>query len=374
MATIQRPTKEGSVRTYQEKVGLGFVDILASEMDADLDTIYAAWNGGADTINIKDGAVTYAKLAADAKLWTDTGTALTPTNATRFLTVPGSTTAAQLVLGPSAAKGRVRAYPSGNYAVALTMNLTDAGGQDDAASPSWQTVLNCTGGGNDGTYWYRTPPGGAATNMLTLSSAGHLNLPVGRFVAQSATFYSVSGLTVDLSTNDPTSPNFNASLPSWLIRLQHSGGDAFTVNRRAVGQGTWNTMPLSVDATGNLIIAGGIGQKASGTTWSNPSDRRLKDEIEDYATGLAAVMQLQPRTFVYNGKGGSLAGQRGYGFIADEVAPVMPEMVGVRSGKLDPDDETETEIQTLDQSNLILALVNAVRELAARLTAVEAAA
>jgi hypothetical protein len=66
MATIQRPTKEGSVRTYQEKVGLGFVDILASEMDADLDTIYAAWNGGADTVNLKDGSVTTAKLATGA--------------------------------------------------------------------------------------------------------------------------------------------------------------------------------------------------------------------------------------------------------------------------------------------------------------------
>jgi hypothetical protein len=64
MATIQRPTKEGSVRTYQEKVGLGFVDILASEMDADLDTIYAAWNGGVDSVTLKDGAVTTPKLAA----------------------------------------------------------------------------------------------------------------------------------------------------------------------------------------------------------------------------------------------------------------------------------------------------------------------
>jgi hypothetical protein len=60
MAT-QRPLKEGSVRTYQEKVALGFPDILASEMDADLDTIYAAWNGGPP-----DGSVTSAKLAAGA--------------------------------------------------------------------------------------------------------------------------------------------------------------------------------------------------------------------------------------------------------------------------------------------------------------------
>src|SRR4029453_4744607 len=66
MATIQRPTKEGSVRTYQEKVGLGFVDILASEMDADLDTIYAAWNGGVDSGTLKDGAVTTPKLVDGA--------------------------------------------------------------------------------------------------------------------------------------------------------------------------------------------------------------------------------------------------------------------------------------------------------------------
>ena len=87
-----RPLKEGSVTTYQAKVAAGFPDILASEMDADLDTIYAAWNGGVNTANLVNGSVTYAKLAPDAQLWRDTGTALTPgTNfATRNLTVAGA--------------------------------------------------------------------------------------------------------------------------------------------------------------------------------------------------------------------------------------------------------------------------------------------
>jgi hypothetical protein len=66
MAQIPRPPKQGSVTTYVAKVAAGYPRILAGEMDADLDTIYGAWNGGADTVNIRDGAVTSAKLAADA--------------------------------------------------------------------------------------------------------------------------------------------------------------------------------------------------------------------------------------------------------------------------------------------------------------------
>lgn len=66
MAQIPRPPKQGSVLTYVAKVAAGYPRILAGEVDADLDTIYGAWNGGADTVNIRDGAVTSAKLAADS--------------------------------------------------------------------------------------------------------------------------------------------------------------------------------------------------------------------------------------------------------------------------------------------------------------------
>jgi hypothetical protein len=66
MAQIPRPPKQGNVMTYVAKVAAGYPHILAGEVDADLDTIYGAWNGGADTVNIRDGAITSAKLAADS--------------------------------------------------------------------------------------------------------------------------------------------------------------------------------------------------------------------------------------------------------------------------------------------------------------------
>jgi hypothetical protein len=66
MAQIPRPPKQGNVTTYVAKVAAGYARILAGEVDADLDTIYGAWNGGADTVNIRDSAITSEKLAADA--------------------------------------------------------------------------------------------------------------------------------------------------------------------------------------------------------------------------------------------------------------------------------------------------------------------
>src|SRR5215467_1912997 len=63
MAVIQRPAKEGNATTYQGKVAAGYTKILAAEVDADIDTIYAAWNAGVDASNIKPGVITGAMLA-----------------------------------------------------------------------------------------------------------------------------------------------------------------------------------------------------------------------------------------------------------------------------------------------------------------------
>src|SRR6516162_6682622 len=99
MALIQRPAKQGGSTEYQGKVAQGYTKILSAEMDADLDTIYAAWNGGADTVNLVDNAVTSAKIAPGAVgsrelspsvyLWqvAGTGTALTPVDATKDITI-----------------------------------------------------------------------------------------------------------------------------------------------------------------------------------------------------------------------------------------------------------------------------------------------
>jgi hypothetical protein len=378
MATIQRPVKEGSVRTYQEKVGLGFVDILASEMDADLDTIYAAWNGGADTINIKDGSITYAKLAPDARLWEDTGSTLRPGPSFAARPVTLSSAAQQLILGSGTVKGYVSAD-----AASCSLQSNNPSSPQDVSKSSWQITANAAADGIQ--FWRRAPgagPGLTTTPGIVDNTGIHTTGGLCTFgssaasvvlrIAPRGTIFADNN-AVEIDANGVSSLTYDRNgSPTWKLQLLSWSGDGIVFLRRAAGVDTFVQM-FQIQNAGNLTIFGPTATKSTGTLWANPSDRRLKDEVEDYATGLAAVLQLQPRTFVYNGKGGSMAGQRGYGFIADEIAPVMPETVGTRAGKLDPADEDETDIQTLDQSNLILALVNAVRELAARLTAVETA-
>lgn len=66
MATIQRNVKTFGTRSFVGEVAAAptnLAPILSNEVDADLDTVYAAWNGGADSVNIKDLSVTTAKLA-----------------------------------------------------------------------------------------------------------------------------------------------------------------------------------------------------------------------------------------------------------------------------------------------------------------------
>jgi hypothetical protein len=66
MATIQRPLKLYNTRKYVDEVAADpdhLAPILAAEVDADIDTIYDAWNTGVDGVNIRPGSVTTDKLA-----------------------------------------------------------------------------------------------------------------------------------------------------------------------------------------------------------------------------------------------------------------------------------------------------------------------
>jgi hypothetical protein len=126
---------------------------------------------------------------------------------------------------------------------------------------------------------------------------------------------------------------------------------------------TNDTERMRIDTSGGLILAGSTAQKATGTTWSNPSDERLKDNIRDYTKGTAELMQVRVREWEYNGKGGTVEGTKGLGVVADEVMVVLPDTVENYEAKLNADDEEVTAIKKFDATEITWLLVKTVQEL-----------
>jgi hypothetical protein len=260
---------------------------------------------------------------------------------------------------------------------------------------------------------YLRPNGvGTATGELNISPAGLVGIYGGLSCSGGITAVT-GGITCNAHIE---------SLNGSLISQAAAGGNAHVIFQNSAGAvGGYCYYAPAVNATtmtagggtaqiqanGNFVISGSVGQKASGTAWSNPSDERIKEVVGDYETGLAEILQLQPKRFTYKGNDTpnvpgadpnspefdpetpvgkefetapypdsphfqmATDGTEVAGFVAQEVEAVMPGMVTQGPGWID--GQEVQDFRTLDQSNLILALVNAVKELSAKVDALEAA-
>lgn len=118
-----------------------------------------------------------------------------------------------------------------------------------------------------------------------------------------------------------------------------------------------SSVVLNLTASGNVLIptlGTGLVYSNNGTlTSTNPSDRRLKDNITDLQYGLNDILKLRPVS--YNWKDDKINQGKQFGFIAQEVQEVMPELV----------KEFKTEEGNrlgLDKEGIYAALVNAIKE------------
>lgn len=100
---------------------------------------------------------------------------------------------------------------------------------------------------------------------------------------------------------------------------------------------------VSLDVSGSAAISGQLWVAGTQIT----SDARIKTDITPYHRGLDAISQLRPVSY----RMATLEG-RHHGLIADEVAEVIPEAVGMYRG-----------LRTIDPMVLIDTLINTVREL-----------
>jgi len=156
-----------------------------------------------------------------------------------------------------------------------------------------------------------------------------------------------------------------------------------TNNGIAVKNNTNNTNGIffsCINYLGNVI--GSINQNASTTVqYSTSSDYRLKEDIQPMTGALEKVALLKP--VIYKWKTDGSAGQ---GFIAHELAEVVPDAVSGEKDAVetytdeDGNEQTRPRYQGIDTSFLVATLTAAIQEqqalittLTARITALESA-
>jgi Chaperone of endosialidase len=238
-----------------------------------------------------------------------------------------------------------------------------------------------------------TPSSSPTTGALTVAGGAgineHLSVNSGITVEYGAAY--------NLIMNGPTS--------SWGLAASGSSQELF-INQLVAPAATIVKFSASVASssptTGALTVAGGLGVsgsiyvgvggfKPAGGPWSDSSDVRIKTVVSDYEHGLAEVLALTPKRYTYKGNDTTdpttasklpyedsphysvaIAGTEYIGLIAQEVEGVMPEMVTLATGYIDGKNKVN-DLRTLDTGALIYALINSIKELHARVQALEGA-
>lgn len=291
--------------------------------------------------------------------------------------------------------------------------LTVAAGAGSGLGIAWNTIsgtgetdfYNYGGGGVGGFAWYNyANPGSAwptsgASQLMTLNSSGYLAITTGGGV------FGWCPLDVDGIIRSRSNRNnlgaavnysgvelYNNGTNSWfssIDRRSAAGGSAMPLNVYAttitLGASTTANVGINVSPTYVLQVATDSAAKPATSTWTVPSDVRLKRNIEPVVTdSLAMIDALNWIRYEYSGLYQMPEGLRGIGLLAQELREVMPEAVGtILMKKLAepsdfatglpriPDDQEETEILDISYHHVLVHAARAIQQLSARVRELE---
>jgi hypothetical protein len=288
------------------------------------------------------------------------------------------------------------------------LNITDA---TASSSPTTGALTVAGGIGIAGTM-------NAGNNITTGASSASASVFFGntgtKYLNYDSVNYYLKGGSLNVQNTDGTGTlllgNSNQGYFAWQntqTLLQMIPGGYYWSILTAVGQLNWvanNAVAFSSNFNGDFTITGANATKPGGGAWAAASDSRIKNELGDYTRGLAEIAGLRPIYYTYKGNDtpeapahlksdplnedsaskepltvpypNSLhlnvakAGTKYAGLIAQEVEAIIPEMVTKRSAFID--GAAVDDLRDLDTTPLIFALINAVKELKARIEVLEA--
>jgi hypothetical protein len=142
------------------------------------------------------------------------------------------------------------------------------------------------------------------------------------------------------------------------LNVTRNGAEAMNLNR-LTSDGTI----LGFRRSGTQV--GSVSVTTTATAYNTSSDYRLKNTIAPMTGALAKVALLKPCTYKWN-----VDGSDGEGFIAHELAEVVPQCVTGEKDAVDADGNPK--YQGIDTSFLVATLTAALQEAVAKINSLEA--
>ncbi len=196
-----------------------------------------------------------------------------------------------------------------------------------------------------------------------------------------------------------TSTRWHLALGDGGVESGANNGSDFRVHRHD-DSGVFITAAMYIKRSdGVFAVYGPQCFRPGSATWDVISDARIKTVSGDYTQGLAAVKALHPVKYTYKGNdvryspipvspgvpaatpgqpdkrsehySVAASGKEFIGLVAQEAEVSMPELVKQTIGTID--GALVSDLREMDTGPLIFALINAVKELSARVEALEGA-
>jgi hypothetical protein len=280
---------------------------------------------------------------------------------------------------------------------AATMNLSATGklaiGNGNTASPSCALHVAAAGGMYCANHFIEASDMTSVINGAPWYGFGRNTTTGGTQVAGYNYVHLVtSGITV---TQTGTRLGFGTGLVPCKLAIYDDGTNLMGMGTetnilRYQTTANWShrwfhgaTVLMTLTYTGKLGIGSSVGStydlqmmndsagKPTTTTWINLSDSRLKRNIRDLEGGLEIISKLRPIVAEYNGLAGLPIGQRVVSFLAQEIREILPFTVNTQRLKLKSEDPEESDVLDFNMHEVLFHLVLAVKQLGAKVAALE---
>jgi hypothetical protein len=186
----------------------------------------------------------------------------------------------------------------------------------------------------------------------------------GFWTQSGSNIYSSNSGNVGIGTNSPTSGKLQVQATGRGIHAVSTGEHAVVGTGPTSGTTYYGVYGQAGSYYGALGRQDGYSFVGSGTLYNNGtvygssflylSDARLKSDVQPLDNGLVTLMKLRPVSFTWNKDVvGEKSGSSDIGFIAQEVAKLVPEAVV---------QESSSGMYAVDYPKLVPVLVQAIQE------------